>query len=328
MVDYKYKEVCGLVSVIIPTYKRSDKLGRAIDSVLEQSYDKVEVIVVDDNTNGDDYRKATSKLMEQYANNPMVHYIQHEKNMNGSAARNTGIVCSQGEYIAFLDDDDYFLNTKIEKSLQFLRSVDESYGGVCTNYVKKNNSYIYKIGTGSGVYNDCYELMTKQVDFAAGSTLLCKRSAISEIGLFDVSFIRHQDWEFLIRFFRKYKLKIIGDIGVVICTDGFRNIPKTDILFQMKEKLFSLFLLDIQKLGEVRCKEVFHAQWIELSECYLKEKSYSKAYRLLNKNIGLAKLKCKDYVGLMFSFVVGLYPSIMKLIYFIYSKKHRIKIDL
>lgn len=328
MVDYKENEVCGLVSVIIPTYKRSDMLGRAIDSVLEQTYDKVEVIVVDDNSDGDEYRKSTSALMQQYANNSKVHYLQHERNMNGAAARNTGIIYSRGEYIAFLDDDDYFLKTKIEKSIHFLISADDSYGGVCTNYVKKNKSYVYKIGDSSGEYIDCYQLLTKRVDYAAGSTLLCKRSAIDQIGLFDVSFVRHQDWEFLIRFFRNYKLKVLEDIGVVICTDGFRNIPNSDVMFQMKQKLLTLFSSDIEKLGMERYKDVMHVQWLELSGCYLKERRYCRANELLKRKIGLMNLKCRDYFELLYSFIVGLYPPVIRLFYYMYSKKHVMKINV
>lgn len=108
----KINMISGLVSVIIPTYKRPNMLGRAIDSVLGQSYTNIEVVVVDDNSDGDKYRLETIQYMERYANDYRVKYIKHKTNQNGSAARNTGIQNSVGEYIAFLDDDDYFL--KIE----------------------------------------------------------------------------------------------------------------------------------------------------------------------------------------------------------------------
>ena len=321
MVDYKKAAICGLVSVIIPTYKRSDMLGRAIDSVLEQTYDNVEVIVVDDNSDGDDFRKATSALMLQYVNNPKVHYIQHERNMNGSAARNTGIIYSQGEYIAFLDDDDYFLNTKIEISVRFLMSADECYGGVCTNYVKKNNSYVYKIGNSPGIYDDCYQLLTKRVDYAAGSTLLCKRSTISKVGLFDASFVRHQDWEFLIRYFRSYKLRVLEDVGVVICTDGIRTKPNSDIMFQMKQKLLSQFCSDIEKLGTERKRDILHTQWLELFDSYLKEKRYASANEVLKSKIGFINLKHNDCQEILYSFIIGICPSITNVIYYLYSKR-------
>ena len=95
-----------LVSVIIPTYKRPDYLDRAIDSVLNQTYNNIEIIVVDDNNPNTEGRERTEKIMRRYENNPHVIYIKHEYNKNGSAARNTGFKASHGVYLAFLDDDD------------------------------------------------------------------------------------------------------------------------------------------------------------------------------------------------------------------------------
>ena len=93
----KINMISGLVSVIIPTYKRPNMLGRAIDSVLGQSYTNIEVVVVDDNSDGDKYRLETIQYMERYANDYRVKYIKHKTNQNGSAARNTGIQNSVGE---------------------------------------------------------------------------------------------------------------------------------------------------------------------------------------------------------------------------------------
>ena len=104
------------VSVIIPTYKRSTVICRAVDSVLAQTLDSVEVIVVDDNGIGTEAGIKTAEVMEKnYSDNTKVHYIQHEKNKNGSAARNTGIRAAHGEFISFLDDDDIYLPERLEK---------------------------------------------------------------------------------------------------------------------------------------------------------------------------------------------------------------------
>ena len=95
-----------LVSVIIPTYKRSEMLPRAVESALNQTYSNIEVVVVDDNDPESTWRKDTSERMLQFKNDNRVKYICHEKNSNGSVARNTGIKNSAGSIIAFLDDDD------------------------------------------------------------------------------------------------------------------------------------------------------------------------------------------------------------------------------
>lgn len=105
-----------LVSVIIPTYGGAEFLSRCVDSVLSQTYKNIEIIVVDDNGLDTPKQKETAIAMKKYSSLSNVKYVCHEVNKNGSAARNTGVKNSNGEYIALLDDDDVFLpenNAKI-----------------------------------------------------------------------------------------------------------------------------------------------------------------------------------------------------------------------
>ena len=96
-----------LVTAVITTHKRKpDVVERALKSVLKQTYDNIEVFVVDDNDPSFIERIATEEVMSQYENNPKVTYIQHEYNKNGSAARNTGWLHAKGKYITYIDDDD------------------------------------------------------------------------------------------------------------------------------------------------------------------------------------------------------------------------------
>ena len=67
-----------LVSVVIPTYKRPDMIARAVESVLNQTYDNIEIFVVDDNDPSFPERKATEEVMAQFESNPRVSYIQHK----------------------------------------------------------------------------------------------------------------------------------------------------------------------------------------------------------------------------------------------------------
>ena len=87
------------VSVVIPTYGRSELLSRVIDSVLDQTYDNIKIIVVDDNDRNSDHRVDTEKVLQKYLNNNQIIYLKHEKNSGGSVARNTAIKASRGEYI-------------------------------------------------------------------------------------------------------------------------------------------------------------------------------------------------------------------------------------
>ena len=109
-----------LVSVIIPTYKRSDMLPRAIDSVLNQTYKNVEAVIVDDNNPDTEWRLKTEELMQQYSGDDRVQYVRHIVNKNGAAARNTGIRSARGTVVSFLDDDDLMLPERISKCVEVL----------------------------------------------------------------------------------------------------------------------------------------------------------------------------------------------------------------
>lgn len=110
------------VSVIIPTYKRSGYLVRAIASVLEQTYTNIEIIVVDDNGISTEAGKQVQQIMQAYANDPRVYYLQNETNTGGALARNAGIFVASGTYISFLDDDDEYMPEKTEVQLAFMQA--------------------------------------------------------------------------------------------------------------------------------------------------------------------------------------------------------------
>src|SRR4030042_5052103 len=108
------------VSIIIPTYNRAHLVMRAINSVLDQSFQDFEIIIVDD-ASRDNTEKMVSGIRDK-----RIFYIRHEKNRGGSAARNTGIKQARGEYIAFLDSDDEWLPEKLEKQLKVLEQYTNS----------------------------------------------------------------------------------------------------------------------------------------------------------------------------------------------------------
>ena len=133
-----------LVTVIIPTYKRSKVIERAIKSVLNQTYKNIEVIVVDDNANFPDERKETFEIVKKY---PSIIYIANSKNLGGALARNEGIYKAKGKYIAFLDDDDEYREDKIEKQYKlYKKHENEKVGLIFSNEknIDYNESLIYQ----------------------------------------------------------------------------------------------------------------------------------------------------------------------------------------
>ena len=121
------------VSVIMPTYGKPELLSRSIRSVQNQTYPEWELIIVDDHNPETEGRKQTETLMAQYAADKRIRYIKHEHNMNGSAARNTGIAAATGDYIAFLDSDDEYAPERLERCVKALSECsDPKYAGVYT----------------------------------------------------------------------------------------------------------------------------------------------------------------------------------------------------
>jgi glycosyltransferase involved in cell wall biosynthesis len=129
-----------LVSVIIGTYERFDLLERAIESVLSQSYDNIELIVVDDCSK--DYR------YKKLENNKKFKFIKLPINSGLPAVpRNVGINNSNGTWISFLDDDDFFLKDKIEKQMNY----SDNYDFICSDAFYDQN---LKIPYAKGLYLD------------------------------------------------------------------------------------------------------------------------------------------------------------------------------
>ena len=201
-----------LVSVIIPTYGGGEFLKPTIDSVLGQTHKEIEVIVVDDNGLGTENQIKTQKELEIYKDDERVRYVCHEVNINGSAARNTGFRNSKGAYIALLDDDDIYYPENIERQLAVLKTLPDDYGYTYCSRDEYQNGVKVKeiINTLSG--NCFYEIMMHKV--AIGScAFLMRREVFEEVGGFDESFKRHQDWEFVAKVAFKYKVQAVDYIG-------------------------------------------------------------------------------------------------------------------
>ena len=124
-----------LVSVVMPTYKQSELLHKAIDSLQRQTYRNIEIIVIDDNTESS-YREANEKYFHAL-NDSRIVYIQNESNLGAAQSRNKAIFMSHGEYITFLDDDDYLDFNKIDKQLRDM--VDKDLDASVCNLILKND---------------------------------------------------------------------------------------------------------------------------------------------------------------------------------------------
>jgi glycosyltransferase involved in cell wall biosynthesis len=129
----------NLISVIIPTYNRENFIKETIDSVLNQTYKNIEILIVDDGSTDN-----TREIIESI-NDPRIIYI-YQDNTGASASRNTGIKNAKGEYVAFLDSDDSWLPDKLEKQIKFIQNNPQIdiCGGWILQFDEKSNK-IWKL---------------------------------------------------------------------------------------------------------------------------------------------------------------------------------------
>ncbi len=128
-----------IASIIIPTYKRSEFLIRAINSAYAQDFKDYELIVVDDNGEGSEFQLQNSIDLEEYIKQPNFVYVTYPKNKGACFARNEGAKIAKGEYLFFLDDDDCFLPNKLSFQIKIMESNLELDG--CISAFKRLDTY-------------------------------------------------------------------------------------------------------------------------------------------------------------------------------------------
>lgn len=170
------------VSVIIPTYDRVNYLKLTLDSVINQTYSNIEIIVVDDGSPNED----TEKLCRSYQN---IFYIKIENSGGPANPRNIGFTNSTGDFIAFLDDDDIWLPHKITDQVSILEQHQEfglvhSYCEVIDGNGMRTGEVVGKPRDREDKHGDCKLKMTGNWTLMMPTPLI-RRSVVEEVGLFD-----------------------------------------------------------------------------------------------------------------------------------------------
>ncbi|WP_422123842.1 glycosyltransferase family 2 protein [Planococcus sp. X10-3] len=256
------------VSVIIPTYKGAGNLPRAIDSIIDQTYNNVEVIVVDDNDPDTNGRRQTEAAMQSYRQYGNVKYIKHSMNKNGAAARNTGLAASSGEFICFLDDDDFYLQDRIEKCLNLLLA-SPRYEGIYCGVVITNKGNFDRILKPESPLEQ-RDLLLDGDRLGTGSNLFLSRKAVQFVEGFDETFIRHQDLEFMLRVLEHFKVLNLAEILIVKATNGVNNVPDYGKLRKVKELYMLKFENAIERLSPADRNRFYVRQYEELFYAALK----------------------------------------------------------
>ena len=195
------------VSVIIPTYNRADLLPRAVNSVLAQTYQDYEVIIVDDYSPDD-----TQEVIAAFTD-PRVRFIRHKTNRRQSASINTGIANARGEYIAFLDDDDEWLPNKLRGQTEILDSSEEDVGLVygwleAVNHSTGRSIGEYRLRMEGNIFEELVALNSP----GQPSVLMTRTSIAKEVGGFGECLTRFNDTDFILRISQRYKAALMPEV--------------------------------------------------------------------------------------------------------------------
>lgn len=270
----------NLVSIIVTTHKGHKESEFAVLSALNQTYKNIEIIVVDDNGLNSEEQLSTAKKLKKYIDKGLIKYIPHSKNINGSAARNTGAQNANGEWLAFLDDDDIYLENKIEAQLN--EALKNNFDMViCGGFYVNKKGYGYKSN-----FKDedkvILNYLTEKTLFNS-SSIFIKKDSFFKLNGFDESFKRHQDWEFCTRAILKFRVGIVKDIHYIKYTFGRNNAQNPEIA----EKYLNHFLGKIEKeLFEYNneiCQKIKNYQTMRVAKTYYANKDYESFARLMKK---------------------------------------------
>lgn len=186
-----YNKAIEEISVIIPTYNRCDLLKRAINSVIKQTITPKEIIIVDNGSTDQTYQMVSSLF-------PEINYFI-EKKRGVSAARNKGILESKSKWIAFLDSDDAWKPTKLEKQMEFSIFNQDKYRIIHTDETwYRNKKFLNQLKkhkkSGGNIFKNSLQLCC-----ISPSSVVLKKQIFEEYGLFDENLEVCEDYDMWIR---------------------------------------------------------------------------------------------------------------------------------
>lgn len=267
-----------LVSVIIPTYKRPvEFLSRAIQSVTEQSYNNLEIIVIDDSPETYGERQRISDYVNSISDD-RVHYYQNSCNLGGALSRNRGIELSTGKYITFLDDDDEYLPNKISNQVTFMEEhgCDLSF----SNMRMYNNSG--KV-VDFRAYRDIWSFENEELlkyhlmhHLTGTPTFMFKACKLKEIKGFDDAKMGQEFYLMMksiqsglnIRYLDSCDVKIYKHGGEAI-TNGRNKITGENRLYEYKKSLFD-------RVNPKQKRYIRFRHWAVMVVAYKRNKMYLK----------------------------------------------------
>lgn len=272
-----------LVSVIIPSFKRVNLLNRAIISVLTQTYTNIELIIVDDNDPDSIERRQTEELINSI-NDHRINYIKHDANFNGAVARNTGLKIAKGDFITFLDNDDYYDKNKIFKQVEKLNSMTDDYNVCYTFFTRVNDGKVIDYGQ---EYFEGYafdRIIKAEIYLSAGSNIMFDKK-VSDGLYFNENLKRRQDLDFLLKLLNRTYLCCVPEKLIFIDKADAKNSLKS--ITELEENLTE-FLVDfdpyIKNLSTLDKAKLIKNQKLINSRMFLNKRNFPALLSYLKAN--------------------------------------------
>lgn len=284
------------ISIILPTYNGANTIEDAIRSVLEQTFQYYELIIVDDGST-DNTKEIVSHYISAYSNK--IKYI-YKTNGGVASARNEGIIHAKGNYIAFLDSDDYWDAQKLKKISHFIMHYPQ-VGLFYTDFyvvdIKKNILWINDRFSFSG---DIFSKLIER-NFIGTSTVVVKKEAFENVSMFFEGYRMKagpEDWDMWLRIARKYKVFHIPEkLSYYRYREGQYKYKKE--FFDDYETLLDRFLTNAQDINK---KKVYALYYYSRGKSYLIDgKQYARKEFL--QSIKLDKFSIKSYILFLISFL-------------------------
>lgn len=233
-----------LVSIIIPTHNRPDFLTRTLKSIIQQTYPYFEVIVVSNGINPSN-KKSIEKLKDK-----RLIYKDQENSGGPASPRNHGMRLAKGKYIAFCDDDDIWLPTKLEEQVTTLEKCKD-YIGAYTNMRRFDNTHEWEVPHENGRVTFESLLYKNTVPI---SSLIVRKNCLQKVGFFEEGKAVGiaEDYEYLLRILAKHKLYHIDNCLIKYWSGTNRETPTTlsfKTPFVYLKTILSCYYLTQKKLG-------------------------------------------------------------------------------
>lgn len=291
-------------SIIIPTYRRTEKLKIAIKSAINQSYLKeYEIIIVDDSGENTKEHLKNYELIKE-VNSSKIRYVVQKESFGANAARNRGINEAKGEYLVFLDDDDEMLPNKLEKLEEVLKKekIDLIYSNYYIKYQNEEEIFYHE----NSKVEDVKKEILKRNFIGSTSFVTIKKTVLDELQGFNENLTSCQDWELWIRIiWSKKRIFLLEDKLVVYYVDKYeRTRISNDINKKLKGHLYIYKYIKNNYLNyysKQEKEEIIFFQKATIAHLNYKNSNFKEYRKFFIKNYNFKRYSLEDYLKFFLS---------------------------